>query len=459
MTLPPVSLYNNVPEDPKVAMLPLMTWDEFQKMNDEGEYVVIIDGFVYNLTKFVNHHPGGIPVLDLAKGTDATDAFVAYHPNWVFGKLKYYRIARVKDYQFTKGSRLFLELRKTLEEAGLFKLNVWFYIRLTLILLVMWATCVGLVLYGPQMQITYIVSAIICAGMWHQASFFAHDAAHSEVTGDAKTDMIVSIFVANLLGGLSVGWWKNNHNVHHIITNDPERDPDIQHIPFFAISVKFTNNLYSKFYKRILSFDRFSQFFISVQHIWFYTILAFGRFNLYFLSWSYCLRKERTLHRKQEIICMVLFWCWFIPFLSCLPDTSTRILYVFISHTATLILHLQITLSHFAMSTEVPLDASFAERNIRTSMDVECEPWMDWFHGGLQFQVEHHLFPRLPRRNLRKSRPYVVEFCSKMHLDLKGFGFIKSNSVVLSAMQEVAFQVRSLFIVDPKFALQSSVTD
>lgn len=63
-----------------------------------------------------------------------------------------------------------------------------------------------------------------------------------------------------------MGWWKHSHNVHHIITNDPEHDPDIQHLPFFAVSTKLTQNLYSTFHKRVMHFDKFAEFFVSRQH-------------------------------------------------------------------------------------------------------------------------------------------------------------------------------------------------
>lgn len=46
-------------------------------------------------------------------------------------------------------------------------------------------------------------------------------------------------------------------------------------------------------------------------------------------------------------------------------------------------------------------------------MNIDCPKYMDWFHGGLQFQVEHHLWPRLPRHNLRRARDLVKAFCTE----------------------------------------------
>ena len=201
-----------------------------------------------------------------------------------------------------------------------------------------------------------------------------------------NTDFTFGILLAGFFGGLSLGWWKHSHNVHHIITNDPEHDPDIQHLPFFAITTKLTKNVYSTFHKKILTFDKFAAFFVQRQHHLYYIVLAFGRFNLYVQSWFYVLYNEKVFHRQFEICCMLGFWVWFGGMLSCLPTYWHIFGFTMISHMITFILHVQITLSHFGMSTEEPTDReeTFAEKALRTSMDVDCPEWLDWFHGGLQ---------------------------------------------------------------------------
>ena len=71
--------------------------------------------------------------------------------------------------------------------------------------------------------------------------------------------------------------------------------------------------------------------------------------------------------------------------LSHLPSWGWIAFYVALSHMATMFLHLQITLSHFGMGTENPPgEEEFAAMGLRTTMDIECPRWMDWFHGGLQ---------------------------------------------------------------------------
>lgn len=77
-------------------------------------------------------------------------------------------------------------------------------------------------------------------------------------------------------------------------------------------------------------------------------------------------------------------------------------------------------------------------------MDVDCPEWFDWFHGGLQFQVVHHLFPRVPRHNLRKVQSLVKVFCQDTKIEYKIHGFVEGNGVVLGRLKEVGQQVEMM---------------
>ncbi|KAI9091777.1 fatty acid desaturase-domain-containing protein [Phlyctochytrium arcticum] len=436
------------------------TQKEIDQRVAEGETLVIIKDRVYNLTKFLKHHPGGDLAIIHMNGRDATDAVLAYHPEEVIEKkMPHYCIGELApECRHTSAiSADYRRLDAELKQNGMYKTNYQFYVLEAVKLVALFVGAWSIVLFGPNHWFPYMISALMCSTMWHQAAFVAHDAGHSGITHDAKTDMKLGIYLGNIFGGLSVGWWKNNHNVHHIVTNDPEHDPDIQHMPFFAISTKFFNSIYSSYYKKELTFDAASRFMISIQHYTYYVLLCFGRFNLYRLGWMHVLRTDQPVpFRRLEITGMTIFWCWFIPLLSFLPNWKIRVAYILLSHMMTVFLHLQITLSHFGMAPQDTPQDNFAAMALKTTMDVDCPTWMDWFHGGLQYQVEHHLFPRLPRHNLRKIRPIVVEFAERHGLPFHSYGFIKSNSVVIDALRAVAHQVHAVIRVDPVVAHQHS---
>jgi sphingolipid 8-(E)-desaturase len=299
----------------------------------------------------------------------------------------------------------------------------------------------------------YFTSAVFLGLFWHQLVFSAHDAGHLGITHNYHVDSVLGIFIADFLGGLSLGWWKRNHNVHHIVTNSPEHDPDIQHMPFFAVSHRFLQSLRSTYYERVMAFDAVSRFVIGAQAYLYYPLLGFGRFNLYRLSWEYLLTGQAPSkgpawwHRWLEIVGQVFFWSWFgygIVYRS-IPSAFDRIIFLLISHIVTMPVHVQITLSHFAMSTsDLGVNESFPQKMLRTTMDVDCPQWLDFVHGGLQFQAVHHLYPRIPRHNLRRTQKLVQEFCDDVNIPYAVYGFVDGNKQVLGRLEEVSRQAAIL---------------
>ncbi|KAL4799784.1 fatty acid desaturase-domain-containing protein [Aspergillus venezuelensis] len=339
------------------------------------------------------------------------------------------------------------ELNKRIEAEGLYNCNYFSYFieacRYTLF---------ASLSYFFLRTEWYMLSAFFLGCFWHQLVFTAHDAGHIGITHRYHVDSTIGMVIADYLGGLSLGWWKRSHNVHHIVTNEPEHDPDIEHMPFFAITHRFFDSLRSTYYDRIMYFDAFSNFMLKYQNYLYYPILLFGRFNLYRLSWEYLIlgqgprKGPAWWHRWFEITGQIFFWTWFgYGVLGSLPTWGTVINYLLISHMVTAPVHVQITLSHFAMSTaDLGEHESFPQKMLRTTMDVDCPTWLDFFHGGLQFQAIHHLYPRIPRHNLRRTQKLVLEFCRDTGIPYALFTFTDGNKEVIGRLGDVAKQVRIL---------------
>ncbi|KAF2678635.1 delta 8-(E)-sphingolipid desaturase [Lentithecium fluviatile CBS 122367] len=299
----------------------------------------------------------------------------------------------------------------------------------------------------------YLTSALFLGMFWQQIMFTAHDAGHMGITGHFIPDTIVGAFIADFCCGLSIGWWKSSHNVHHLITNMPEHDPDIQNIPLFSTSPTYMKSILSSFYNFSFLWDGAAEVLIPIQKYTYYPVMALARFNLYMLSWLHLMSPRAAQlgaawwTRPLEIVFMACYWYIFGYCLvwSYLPSWPIRIAFVLISHMMTMILHVQITLSHWGMPTSDlgPVE-SFPQRQLRTTMDVDCPAWLDFFHGGLQFQAVHHLFPRVPRHNLRRGQALVREFCERTQLKYQCYGFVKGNGIVVGRLDEIAKQVKTL---------------
>ncbi|KAF2865135.1 fatty acid desaturase-domain-containing protein [Massariosphaeria phaeospora] len=299
----------------------------------------------------------------------------------------------------------------------------------------------------------YLTSAVVLGFFWQLIMFTAHDAGHRGITGNFIADTLIGAFIADFCCGLSIGWWKSSHNVHHLLTNMPEHDPDIQNIPLFSTSPTYMKSILSSFYNFQFIWDGAADVIVPYQRYLYYPIMALARFNLYMLSWLHLVSPRAAQlgaawwTRPVEILFMACYWAIYGYALvwKTLPNWPIRIAFVLVSHLSTGILHVQITLSHWGMPTaDLGPVESFPQRQLRTTMDVDCPPWLDFFHGGLQFQAVHHLFPRMPRHNLRRAQVLVREFCDKTEIKYQCYGFAKGNGVVLNRLEEVAKMVKTL---------------
>lgn len=340
------------------------------------------------------------------------------------------------------------ELHERIKEANLYQCNYWAYAAESVSYLFL-----AIMTYVCLQHGSYVWGGLALGVLWHQLVFTAHDAGHMGITHDYYFDSIIAIIIADFIGGLSMGWWKLSHNIHHIVTNSPEHDPDIEHMPLFAISHRFLENLRSTYYDKVMEYDAFAKVLLKVQAYTYYPILSLARFNLYRLSWDYLLagrgprKGQAAWLRWLEIAGQIFFWTWF-GYGVCyrmIPDNWSRFVFVMTCNVSSSPLHLQIVLSHFAMSTaDLGPSESFPQKMLRTTMDVDCPPWLDWIHGGLQFQAIHHLYPRIPRHNLRATQKLVQEFCNDVGIPYALYGFVRGNGEVVGKLAEVSRQAKIL---------------
>ncbi|EPT03869.1 hypothetical protein FOMPIDRAFT_127777 [Fomitopsis schrenkii] len=344
-------------------------------------------------------------------------------------------------------SAAYKELHRRVTEAGLYKTPFLTgygpeFIRYSLLALF------AAFFYSKDWLIASAISLGLC---WQQLTFFAHDLGHVGVTHDWVWDRVIAIVVGDLIGGLSIGWWVNVRT-----GNTYAYDPDIQHLPFFAISPVFFKSLYSSYYKRVMPLDAFAKVLIPFQARLYYIVLSLARFNLYALSYTYLAKTAFEPKRAyggrwwwwSEIVCLGLFFTWFINVLIGCGTWQRALLYLLVSHIAASPVHVQIVLSHFARSTEdLGVTESFFARQLRTTVDVICSPSIEFIHGGLHLQVTHHLFPRLPRHNLREASLIVKEFSKEQGLEYAEFGFVEGNGDVLGVLKSVSDQMKIMGIV------------
>merc|ERR1712014_227429 len=139
---------------------------------------------------------------------------------------------------------------------------------------------------------------------------------------------------------------------------------------------------------------------------------------------------------------------WVFGLAFSLPTWFQAFAWLLVSHAVCGLLHVQITISHWCMETYNGYaynDASdeWYITQLKTTMDIATPHCLDWLHIGLQFQVEHHLYPRLPRHNLRKAQELVKAVSAKHNIPYIEEGFFKANLMTLEAMYKTALVARS----------------
>ncbi|KAE8698426.1 Delta(8)-fatty-acid desaturase [Hibiscus syriacus] len=425
---------------------------ELENHKKPGDIWISIQGKIYDVTEWSLDHPGGpVPLLNLG-GRDATDAFVAYHPGIAWQYLdKFFTGYYLQDYSVSEVSKDYRGLAAEFSKMGLFQKKG----HVTCILLCIIALLFSITVYGVLCSDSVWVH-LFCGGLmgvlWIQSGWIGHDSGHYVVMTNQKTNRFAQLLTGNCLAGISMGWWKWTHNAHHIACNSLDFDPDLQHMPFFTVSSKFFNSITSAFYGRKMNFDSFTRFLVSYQHWTFYPVMCFARINLFAQSFLLLFSKRKVPNKGQEILGLLVFWTWYPLLVSCLPNWYERVMFVVASFAVTGIQHVQFCLNHFSSSVYIgpPSGNDWFEKQTDGTLNISCSSWMDWFYGGLQFQVEHHLFPRLPRCHLRKISPLVKDLCKKHNLAYNCASFWKANAMTIETLRSAALQARVLTNAVPK---------
>lgn len=471
---------------------------EIAKHNRKDDAWVVIDGYVYDVTKYVELHPGGwLPIATLA-GKDCTDAFANYHPARVYRNLlPQYLIGTMKDYKVSKFQEGHRAIRQQLLEEGMFEIRPSFFYMVGVWLAILFSTSIYLTVTADESRLQRLAGAFFMAAFWQQCAFVGHDAGHNSVTHDWNFDNNLGLIVGNLLTGIGSGWWKRSHNVHHLVCNSIEHDPDIQHMPLFAVTPDIFNGtsghehgkFWTTYHQKWVQFDTIARFMVSYQHWLFYPIMALARFNLYIQSYMLLFdpnepdsafggKKRGKWGRKAEFIALVGFCIWYSTLvLYFMPVTSVdfngadnsfsplteRLIYVLVTHALAGLLHVQICLSHFSMATYHDCGGTdvkggnfegsdeWFRMQVATTMNIDCPWYMDWFHGGLQFQIEHHLWPRLPRHNLRYASKLVKKFCEENNVHYHMPRWIEAQKELITSLKAVALNARTAKMGDGGF--------
>ncbi len=239
-----------------------------------------------------------------------------------------------------------------------------------------------------------------------QLGFIGHDAGHRQICTRRRHNDAIGLVVANLFTGFSFGWWLSKHNRHHAHTNRPEKDPDMA--PGALVYTR----------EQVLGLGRVGRLYASAQAVLLVPLLFLEALNMHVASAAALLRRRDLAAVAEAGLLAVHIGVFFVaPFLVLSPVRAV----VFIAVTQSLFgfyLGVSFLTNHVGMPVLVPGDElGFLRRQVVTSRNLSGPLFTGFLFGGLDTQIEHHLFPTMPRANLRRARKLVRPFCTEHRID------------------------------------------
>ena len=247
---------------------------------------------------------------------------------------------------------------------------------------------------------------LVAAGLavvLHQFAFLGHDGAHRQIFASARWNEWSGRVFAGLFAGLGYSWWTSKHSKHHGAPNQLGKDTDIDSniVAFHPDAAHGSTGLRRWFTRR--------------QGWAYFPLLAFEGANLHWDSYRRLFERAPLRRRWVDLTFVTARLGGYLAVLFLLlpPGKAAAFLGVQLAVFG-LLMGGSFSPNHVGMPI-VPATAKidFLRRQVATSRNITGGWWVDLFMGGLNHQVEHHLFPSMPRPNLRRVRPLVRAFCAE----------------------------------------------
>jgi fatty acid desaturase len=277
-----------------------------------------------------------------------------------------------------------------------------------------------------------LLVAVFLAVVFAQIGLVAHDLAHRQVFRSRSSSEIAGLVAGNVAIGMSYGWWMDKHTRHHTNPNHEDHDPDVSPdvLLWSPEQVAVTKGL-PKYLGRWQAFL-------------FFPLLTLEGFNLHVASVRALLRPTMK-HRPVEASLLVLHTVLYLGALFAVLSPGKAVAFFFL-HQALFGVYLGCTFApnHKGMPMfrgEDKLD--FLRRQVLTSRNVRGGYLVDTVLGGLNYQIEHHLFPSMPMPNLRRAQPIVQQYCQEIGVDYLESGIVSSYAQALRHLHEVGAPLRA----------------
>ena len=317
------------------------------------------------------------------------------------------------------------ELSRRVKQAGLLDRRPGYYAAQIAIVLVLCAAGVAaFVLVGDSWW--QLAVAAYAAVISTQLGFLGHDAGHRQIFRSGRANYLAGVALANLGVGFSYGWWVDKHSRHHAHPNDEEKDPDIG-----AGALVFTTG-------QARASGAVARVFYRYQAWTFFPLLLLEAVHLRVSSVQF-LVADRARPRVREMLLLGLHIVGYLALVfAVLPPVKALVFIAVHQGLFGLYLGCSFAPNHKGMPSLSTADAAdYLRRQVLTSRNVRGHWLTDAALGGLNYQIEHHLFPSMPRGNLRHAQRVVREFCDAHDVAYLETGPVRSYAQALQHLNAV----------------------
>ncbi|ALC25787.1 acyl-CoA desaturase [Streptomyces sp. CFMR 7] len=268
--------------------------------------------------------------------------------------------------------------------------------------------------------------------LWTRTAFLAHDAGHSQITGDRRASRLIGLIHANLLLGMNEAWWNDKHVRHHANPNHVDKAPDVG-----VGALVWTQ-------KQAIGREGFARRLARNQARLFFPMLLLEGIALKVYGFQF-LRRQPVGERVVSALFMTGHIALYATLLLTTLSPGKAVVFALLLH-ALFGLHLGLAFApnHKGMEMPDPDGERWGhlQRQVLTSRNVRGSLLTDWFLGGLNYQIEHHLFPSMPRPHLRLAQPLVRAHCRSLGMPYTETGLVESYRQALAHMHEVGAPLR-----------------
>lgn len=330
----------------------------------------------------------------------------------------------------TRGSD-FAPLAATIRQAGLLDRRPGYYIaRIGTVAGLFVGGWIALFAIGDSWAALLI--AALLAVVFAQVALVAHDIAHRQVFRTRRASELAGRLVGNLGMGMSYGWWQDKHTRHHANPNHEELDPDVD--PDILVwSAEQARN--SRGVARLIG---------RWQAFLFFPLLTLEGINLHVASVR-ALFRPNLRGRGLEATLLGVHFVGYLAAVFLVLSPGKALAFIAI-HQGLLGVYLGCTFApnHKGMPTMTgDTMPDFLRRQVLTSRNVRGGWLIDIALGGLNHQIEHHLFPSMPTPNLRRARPIVRAYCDELGISYEETGLIRSYAIALRHLHQAGAPIRA----------------